>query len=416
MRSFSFSSGKREMIQTKESNNRRHIQRTVKLGKDGQKGIDVFLSTSESPEMSNQTPMLEFKPELERIDEVLRTFQCVKCGAVNEEVPCNCGIMKCQICGNSRKNIENDTYFAEWSPDYLVNCLDADDEAFNFKEMCKFNTLHHSERLGGMEGNEPPPSEFAVIDYRATPCRYTGEERTVLPTKKMFGAKTVRTTDYKTYYMLREIDYQFGNDGSEIAKNVMKRNIRLVSALQSNESKVEYKPVQINTWKKILRENAEVLSMLRYQFDPANPPLSPKELGNWTWNFRSAKTKEEKLKAFLRIIPQQVNEMFVQEIRADGETKLIIDFGDDKEIMAEHVRKDWLNLRSRLAAEYRTNHPHSMFRALFPQGRNYYNAWTPMFIKVLDEEVETDSKYMKWLAEDVKAMLAYIKQKYMGSN
>lgn len=420
------------MIQTYESNNRRHAQKKVKLGTRGQRGLDVFISTSSSTEMSNT--------QMESVETVPRTFQCIKCGAINEEVPCYHGIMKCVQCGNAKKNIENEMYFAEHDPDYLKNCLDTDDQAFNFKEMCKFNTLKHSERLGGMEVDPVrlKPYNFVpvtgkqflksmdldtltrydfhkasgitvddVVTYK-TACNVCGEtdRKTKCYGDRYHSFPFIREQEHNLKHdpELLEIKYQRG-DGSEIAFNVLKRNAKLVNMLQTGDTKLLYKPVQINSWKKILRDNQDVLSALRYEFDPENPPLSPRELSNWTWNFRSLTTYEEKLKAFLRIIPQKVNKKFIQELTTGEETSLIIDFGDYNEVkvgertirvpvisgekrveITDLIKQDWINLRSRLAAEYSTNHPYDIFKRQVSNGRIYYNPMTPMFQEILQQE------------------------------
>lgn len=341
-------------------------QHTVKIGLHGQKPIDVFFRASASGEMSEQ---------LETVDEVFRTFQCVKCGAVNEEVPCQYGIMKCQNCGNSRKNIENESYFAEHSPDYLLNCLDSDDKAFNFKESLKFNTLKHAERLGTMDVDvtKVRPYDWVTVKYSKTPCP---TESDVAPSRKI-RTQSLPIRDKVTDSILKMVDSQRVIKDEALAINVQKRNARLVKMLQSDNPKTTYKPVQINSWKKILRENRTVLDMIDYKFDPENPPLSPKELGNWTWAFRSIVTTEGKLQAFLRIVPKQLSPENIIEMGDE----IIIQYSDYK-----YVPKD---LPTRM----------------------YYNPLSPIFTEILYEEEgvlptpreyspkTSDQMWKEWLAK-----------------
>lgn len=423
MDAFFLTSDKTEMS-TKTS--RKPVEKSTKVGRLGQKPIDVFFSSSAQTEMTQTTG---------QIDEVLRSFVCIKCGAEHVEVPCHQGIMKCQLCNNIRRNRELENVIYEHaSPDY-INTFDHDDERFNYKEFLKYNTKRHQERLGTLEGSDPRETDdfdenimadddvdiaemyhltpemlemFQKINFRFVsriqPCKWEDRSSPIMRNHRIISPKgylpkSNTTSITQDKIILAKIAEQvLIPDGSEIITNTMKRNVRLVNMLQSDDAPT-YKLVQLNSWKKILRENQEALNCLGATFDPEHPPLGPKELGNWTWQFRSMTTLEQKVQAFARIIHKPIDDSMLHEVKI-GDMKMIFMEGSPDDVTpAKLERQDWLALRSKIGIEPwhdETRRPKFSYQAylykitarLYPQRRRYFNPWTPIFVEIVNNEAQ----------------------------
>lgn len=458
MKIFSKTSSPREM-------STKLVSKNVKLGKDGQKPIDVFFNTSENPEMSQNENQVVVNMEdgswIEHANcQVIRSYVCSKCGAEHVEVPCVAHQMRCHQCNNTKRNIElGDDIYDQQTPDYFrnENELDTQDQRFNFKEFAKFKTEKHQERLGTLEGlndtvliDQINPCEFVPVYKTPINVPYLGtldfHDYKFVPSKELKGTRPTEAL-VKDKLILKSISEQIQiipQDGDReiinMVKNKMRRSIRIVEMLTSEEKPAEndikfgnqnyvFMPVQLNTWKMILGECKQALSMISYEFDPTSIPMSPKQFSDWTWkhfmapNRGSGKGYKEiiatmpvnkQIEAFVAIIPQPVPESaLIREYNLGGQTMIVMSDpsyietkkivnGDEIKVLidpmvARMAQKDWLALRGTIGVEvwhnenYKPKFSYQSYlfkvaRRLNPKERQYFNARTDIWKKSLDEE------------------------------
>ena len=331
-----------------------HHQRVCKAGAISKGGIQGTLDTfNDDVGGDPQTPltsningyeMLESnitQVSTPQIDEPVLDLWCRNCGALNREVRYTAG---CKIC-HSKKLLPVD------EGQRVMDYGDADDSE-DAQAFMSFKKIEASEKLGSQD---PFNIVGGVVPYEQSASTCPHGIRTVrIESFVLINNKSAISDAQREY---NEIQSQICNIGNcltskePILVNWAKKMHRLVT---DDAQSSGYKQVAINTWNKILRDNEALLRSLNYKFELNNPTLSPKELGNWTWNFRSADTPEKKLAMFVKAIPKEaqyetfeyINNEYDDEGVCQKSTPTIEMYGDTRyvpegDIARYNARQNW---------------------------------------------------------------------------
>jgi hypothetical protein len=228
---------------------------------------------------------------------------------------------------------------------------DADDNE-DAQAFMSFKKLEASEKLGSQD---PYNIVGGVVPYEQSASTCPHGIRTVRIRTLILTYSKVAISDAQREY--NEIQSQICNIGNCLTSKDPKlvNWARKMHRLVTDEAQSSgYKQVAINTWNKILRDNEALLRSLNYKFQLNNPTLSPKELGNWTWNFRSADTPEKKLVMFVKAIPKEaqyetfeyINNEYDDEGVCVKSTPTIEMYGDTRyvpegDVARYNVRQNW---------------------------------------------------------------------------
>ena len=320
-----------------------HRQRVCKVGafdKDGktQKSLNSFSFNIKECEMLESNITQVSTPQ---IDEPVIDLWCRNCGALNREVRYTAGCMYC----HSKKLLPSD------EDQRVMDYGDADDNE-DAQAFMSFKKLEASEKLGSQD---PFNIVGGVVPYEQSASTCPHGIRTVkIESFVLINNKSAISDAQREY---NEIQSQICNiDNCLKSKDPIIANwARKMHRLVTDEAHVTgYKQVAINTWNKILRDNEALLSSLDYKFQFNTPTLQPKELGNWTWNFRSADTPEKKLAMFVKAIPKEaqyetfeyINNEYDDEGVCVKSTPTIEMYGDTKyvpegDIARYNARQNW---------------------------------------------------------------------------
>jgi hypothetical protein len=215
---------------------------------------------------------------------------CRNCGALNEEVPLNAC---CKVCHSRGMFHEDDTHATVYY---------SGDNDTDYEEYRRFKNIEAQEKLGTIEPSKDQicKYQFELVQQKAPVEFVKMFKNTGYPaySSKVAPVNKTRRVELEGIAHMSNLADCL-NSGNQMLVNWAKKIHRLTT-----DSCNDYKPVAINSWNKILRENKDALESINYKFEANKPTLSPKDLGNWTWKFRSADTLEKKIQMFIDAIPK----------------------------------------------------------------------------------------------------------------